>query len=276
MKEGKVMNKSHASQILRIASLSCAALAAVLEVIAVFLYYEKESNYFQSHAILPKASIILALLGLACGIAFALLSDKLQKDCSIFSDHFKLSPLSIGTLTASVFALLYCKQTIQPIIGLLAALLLLCGFIYSILLSAPTLRKKTNLTALFGLLAVIGTVFLNAYYYFDVSIEMNAPFKLITQMGLLFVSVYLTGEIRFLLGKAKPRIFLGLCIALISVGSLCSLSLIIAFFCDKTDRGDYVAGAFLVLCAILSATLRMKMLLTAKPNDCEKVDEVSE
>ena len=271
------MDKNRASKALRIASILCAITAAIIEVVSVLVYYDGTSNYFKSQSLLPTIAVILALLGTAIGIVSAITINREFQVATIFSDKNSPSPATIGFLTASIFTMIYCSRTIQPAIGVLSAILLLCGAIYCILTSIPALRAKKNLAVLFGILAILGTILLNAYYYFDVSLEMNAPFKLTTQMGLLCATVYLTGEIRFLLGTQKPKFFLGLCTMLVSIGSLCSLSLLVAFFLDKTDRGDYVTGALLVFCMILSALLRMRNLLAPTvPDNTEETAEVEE
>ena len=261
------MDKHLVSKKLRSGSFLCAALAACAEILSVLAFYDKAANYFDHNALLPTVAVALALLGSALGIASAILtaSDALGED--IFSEKISLSPAAIGFLTAALFAVLYCTKTVRPIIGLLAALLLICGMAYGIVSSLPKLRQHKNLSVLLGMLAVLGTILLNAYYYFDVSLEMNAPFKLTTQMGLLCATLYLTGEIRFLLGAQKPRLFLAIGTTLISVGSLCSLSLLVACLLGKTDSGDYVAGSLLVFCMMLTAIIRTRSLIPREEID---------
>ena len=266
------MDKHLVSKKLRSGSFLCAALAACAEILSVLAFYDKAANYFDHNALLPTVAVALALLGSALGIASAILTASNVLGEDIFPEKISLSPAAIGFLTAALFAVLYCAKTVRPFIGLLAALLLICGLAYSIFSSLPRLRQNKSLTALLGMLAVLGTILLNAYYYFDVSLEMNAPFKLTTQMGLLCATLYLTGEIRFLLGTQKPRLFLAIGTTLISVGSLCSLSLHVDFLLGKTDRGDYVAGSLLVFCMMLTAIIRIRTLLPQE----EEIDQDDE
>ena len=268
------MDKHLVAKKLRSGSFLCAALAACAEILSVLTVYDGAANYFDHDAILPTVAVVLALLGSAVGIAAAILTSPDTLGESIFSERFSPAPSAIGFFTAAVFTVVYCTKTIRPVIGLLAALLLIGGLAYSICSSLPKLRQNKSLTALLGMLAVLGTILLNAYYYFDVALEMNAPFKLTTQMGLLCATLYLTGEIRFFLGTQKPRLFLALGTTLISVGSLCSLSLLVAFLLGKTDRGDYVAGSLLVFCIMLTAALRMRTLLPREESDPD--DETAE
>ncbi len=266
------MDKHLVSKKLRSGSFLCAALAACAEILSVLAFYDKAANYFDHNALLPTVAVVLALLGSAAGIAAAILTPPDTLGAGIFSENLSPAPSTIGFLTAAVFTVFYCTKTVRPFIGLLAALLLICGLAYGIVSSLPKLRQYKNLSVLLGMLAVLGTILLNAYYYFDVSLEMNAPFKLTTQMGLLCATLYLTGEIRFLLGTQKPRLFLAIGTTLISVGSLCSISLLIAFLLGKTDRGDYVAGSLLVFCMMLTAIIRMRTLLPRE----EEIDQDDE
>ena len=269
------MNKASLSRALRIGSLIGAGIAAVVQTVAIVTVYDNGTNYFLNSAVLPTVALAIALLACAAGIVAAILSPVFDGQATVFSVRLAPSPATVGFLISAAFVLFYRTKTAQPTVGLAAALLLLCGMVYTLLVSVPAWRQSKNRALCFGMLGILGTILINAYYYFDVSIEMNAPIKVTTQMGLLFATVYLTGELRFLLGTQKPRVFVALATALASIGSLCSFSLLVAFFLGKTDRADYVAGALLVLCILLSALLRVRTLY-ASPEASQNADENAE
>ena len=259
------MNKASLSRALRIGSLIGAGVAAVVQTVAIVTVYDNGTNYFLNSAVLPTVALAIALLACAAGIVAAILSPAFDGQATVFSVRLAPSPATVGFLISAAFVLFYRTKTAQPTVGLAAALLLLCGMVYTLLVSVPAWRQSKNRALCFGMLGILGTILLNAYYYFDVSIEMNAPIKVTTQMG----------ELRFLLGTQKPRVFVALATALASIGSLCSFSLLVAFFLGKTDRADYVAGALLVLCILLSALLRVRTLY-ASPEASQNADENAE
>ncbi len=259
------MKSTTPSRILRYAALACACVAAILETVAIFTDFSPSSNYFTRDAVLPVIASILALTGCAAGILSALLTSETQLHTTVFKARSATTPATFGFLTAAVFSFFYAGRTTLSqlkTIAYLSGILLIGGLIYTVLSGFSSMRNRPSLTVSVGFFAILGTILLNAYYYFDISMEMNAPLKLTTQMGLLCTTIYYTGELRYLLGTQKPRMFLALCTTLLSTGSLCSLSVLIAFLADITDRGDYAAGALLVFCVMLSALLRMLTLLS--------------
>ena len=246
---------------LRLGAFVSAILAAALQVTAVLTLSVENSNYFANGAA-PTFAAIFALLGVALGTACTILTPRRQLAASPFAKTASRAPIAIGFLAPAVL-LPFSSASVNPLIPIIASVSLAIGVLYGIFSNLPFLRKHQNTTALFGFAAVIGSIALNAYYYFDTSIEMNAPIKVTTQMGLLCVTVYLTGELRYLLERPMPRMFSALTFWLVSVGALSSLSVPVAYFMGITDRADYAAGAALVLCVLLTALARTATVMRA-------------
>ena len=134
--------------------------------------------------------------------------------------------------------------------GILVALFLLGAALYGYFCTIPKFP-------LLGSTAVLGCALLNAYYYFDVSVEMNAPIKVLLQTALLFAMIYYTCELRFLLGRGKPRLFLVFAYATVAASSLCAISLPVALLCGIIQKPIYAMGAVTLLGISLTATLRL-------------------
>ncbi len=278
------MTKTAVSKYLRCASMIAAALAALLQAIAVLTSFESGTHYFAVGAPLPVLAVVLAVLGAVLGVASAVCAEKLPACTTPFAARVTVPSTAIGFLISAGFLFYYTVKdypegtlmnalrhpSAMLIIGLVGSLFLLIGAVYAVLTGIPSMRRHQNLVPLLGYFAILGTILLNAYFYFDVSLEMNAPFKLAVQMGLLCVTVYLTGEVRFLLDRGLPRAFSAYCMILLSIGSPSALSLPVALFFDKTDRTDYTAAAVLIFCTALTALLRLASIYKPDPPIAEE------
>ncbi len=242
--------------------LLCAVLAVILQVAAVLLAYGDNGHYFQRNNPLPWLAGIFSILGALIGTVSAFLVDAQQVQPSPFPSKRVPGPALFGFLAAVLLLCSYGLDHAFTGLGVAAACFLLCATAYSALINLEKMRNEHSvLLVLLGFGTILGCVLLVSYYYFDASIEMNAPFKTTVQLGLLAVTVYYTAELRYLLGKARPRLLLILASWVFSFGALSAVSIPAAFLSDKLDRLDYLAGALPVLCVMLVALNRMRKLL---------------
>ena len=216
-------------------------------------------------------ALILAILGAVAGSVAAVMTDRQALRSTIFGAKNFPAPLAFGAVAAAFLFLLYQLTSKRAdasisLFDVITAVCLILTVAYAVLTSIRKTVETGALAAFLGIFAVVACILLNAYYYFDVSIEMNAPLKTATQVGLLCAMVYFTGEIRYLLGTPMPRTILMLGAWLISLGALSALAVPVAFFAGKLDRPDYLAGALLSLSAALTALFRLHTLLGSKKN----------
>ena len=233
-------------------------LGAVLQCLAVLLSYHANSNYFDRGSLLPILAIIFALLGAVCGTVSAILTKSTELRNEPFSKGFSLSPMVIGFVAV---AAIFIRLDFQISTVITAALLLLAA-IYAVLASIPKLRK-TALPIFTGFFAIAALVALNAHYYFDMTVEMNAPLKITTQIALLCIMISITGELRYLLNKQMPRTFLAVSAWVVSIGALSAIATPLAYLTGKTDRLDFAVGGVLILCGVLTSIFRMLILFRA-------------
>lgn len=261
---------------LRLAFAISSVLAAILQAIAVLTAYDTSANYFEQSAILPILAVCFAIIGAICGTVAARMTDTATLNSSPFSKRNAFPYAALGFLLTAILLVLYGSAERMNLTPLTSIFLILAA-LYSILSELSDFREKhTTLLTFLGFAAVIGCILLTAYFYFDVSVEMNAPLKVTTQIGLITAMVGYTGEIRYLLGKPMPRVYLMLASWTVAVGSLAALSVPIASLTQKLPRADYAAGAVLVLCLVLTQLMRIRTLLTKTAHNAQDTPAADE
>ena len=112
--------------------------------------------------------------------------------------------------------------------------------------------------------------------YFDASLEMNAPLKVATQSALLPLMLYFTTELRYLLGREIPRLYLALALGSVAASSLCVFAVPLASFIGALNNSNCLAAALIVLGANITILLRLKRYLQPNPspdeNDTKEID----
>ncbi len=240
-------------------TLFFAILAAIFFAVAFCNQYDESvANYFPRGSILPVLALVFAGLSFAVGVVSVCIgSNSAIPGAPLWS----FAPVFAGYLLGAI--LLFPANTTGGI-------LLLLGAVYPVLMMLPFGRKHMDLTAIAGFVSMGMIVYLVAIYYFDTTLEMNAPLKISVQMGLLCAMLYLTVELRSLLGRTIPRLFLLLSALAIAVGSLPAFSVILAYFAGKTSYRAYVAGAVLTLGIFLTASIRLIGLVFTKEQQKEE------
>lgn len=230
--------------------------AAILQTIAVLAAYESGTNYLITASPLPAIAVVCALIAAVVGTVAALRTDASETGAPF--SHLPLpAPTAIGFAAAAVaVALTKHTMTNKLVIPLTVAFLGIAA-LYSILVQFSALRTRRVLVTLTGFGAILSCILINAYYYFDISVEMNAPLKTSTQTALLFLMLYLTAEVRYLLDAAQPRTYLMLSAWTLAFGALAAIPLPVAYLTGRLDRLDYAAGGLLVLCAGAMILIRL-------------------
>lgn len=277
---GEIMKQAFSkNKWLWLTSAVFAAAAATLQTVAILTVYEHDTNYFKPTAILPLLALACAIIAALIGTVAALRTD--AGDTGIPFPYLPIpAPTAIGFAAAAV-AIACTKHTMtNKLVVPLTAVALGIAALYSVLVQFPALRRRRVLVTLTGFVAIISCILINAYYYFDVSVEMNAPLKTVTQTALLFLMLYLTSEVRYLLDAAQPRTYLTLASWTVAFCSLAAIPLPVAFLTGRLDRLDYAAGGLLALCACAMILIRFNCVLrprtgstaSAKPEETATSD----
>ena len=259
------MKNSTLLRVLRYASIAFAVIAAILQVVATLRSYDADTNYFVNGATLPDLAVLSAFLGAISGTVAAYLTKINTTAMEIFPSRvsvFGLLP-AIGFGASAVLFAVHFLVDYPSLLSILTALVTALSAFYAVAIAIPAIRAHKTATAALGFLPPIACILYNAHYYFDGTLEMNAPLKTTAQLGLLFAMLYLVAEIRFLLGTPQPRLFLTLTAWLCSFGALSVLPLIKAIV-GLPIRMDYFSGAILTFSLMLTAAVRARRLLRAE------------
>ena len=230
-------------------------LAALLQTAAMFFDYEP-TNYFRPGAWHPTVALVCALLAGVIETISVLSLKPIQLTGTIFYHRNRFNPSVTGFLLAGIL-LIFAKETF---FRRAAIVFLLLSALYALLCGLPRARKYNNLLTVLGFAPVLACALINAYYYFDLSVEMNTPAKICLQSALILIMLCFTGELRFLQNRAMPRTYLLLHGWARALGALCAVSLPIAFLCNRFYRVDYAAGALLIFSIVLTQHLQARRL----------------
>ncbi len=221
-------------KILLIGSIVLGLIAAILMIVAFADYDPAVSNYFPQGSALPVVAVILTFLSVAVGMAAVIFSRHKEP---LFETSFPtgiLFPAVFGSLLTGVFLLIE-HHTVPGVLFILESLFLfLAGFSLG--------KRFSNIVVCFGFFAVAAHVSLIATYYFDMSVEMNAPVKELVIVGLLVSMLECTIEMRLLLKRSHTMLTPFLIILTAAFGTLSSFSLAIAYLQDKIPMDEYAAA----------------------------------
>ena len=216
------MNKQQIVKILRIVLLAGIPTATLLQELAVLISYDASANYFVANAPLPIFANILTALLFAAAIICALITPKTNLNGSPFGKQIWVAlPAALGFGISGAFLLMDYLETKSPL-TLAAAILLLLSAL-QVLLS----ETGCKFSAL-GYIPPLACASLICILYFDVSLEMNAPLKVGVQCALLPLMLYFTAELRYLIGRELPRLFVALALGSLAASSLCLLTVPVA------------------------------------------------
>ena len=247
---------SLASKILWISFAAMVLASMVICIVAVLNEYEKAENYFLRDSALAPLSLILGIIAAVCGIAAVCATKRADLSDHVLPKNFNFPLTSIGFVFAAGVLIISSASTL----GRISVPFLLVACVYCIL-TGTKLKARQSLVAIVGFSTVLGSILLNAYYYFDFTVEMNAPIKVALQMGLLMMMLCYTGELRYVLGIQKPKMYLILSVLGITSTAFAGLPIIILNATAKGSRPDYVASAVLLLTFMLTQIARVIYLL---------------
>ena len=244
------MNNSKIAKILRTVLLAGVPIAALLQELAVLISYDASANYFVANDPLPILANILTALLFAAAILCALITPKTTLIGSPFGKQILVAiPAALGFGIGGAFLLMEYLEAKAPL-TLVAAILLVLSALH-VLLS----ETKHKLAAL-GYLPPLACASLICILYFDVSLEMNAPLKVGVQCALLPLMLYFTTELRYLIGRELPRLFVALAWGSLAASSLCLLTVPVASATGIFENSNCLIAAIAVIGINATVALR--------------------
>ncbi len=256
-------------------SLITAGIAAVLHTVAYLKSYGTDgTNYFAPSAVAPKLSVIFAIL--SCLLAFSATLIRKNSAITVRAPKGSLTslPAAIGFLAGGTLTFLSSTTTLSR--G--AAIFCFLAAVYHVLL-AIELPNDSFVLALLGFSAVIACILLNSQFYFDTTLEMNAPLKINVLMGLLVAMLYYVQEMRALLKIPMPRLSAFISASTVAISGLSAISIPLAYLLGTFDRTgslrqltvmadrfvhpEYLAGAAVLLGVFITSAWRLCDALAA-------------
>ena len=238
-----------------------AGTATLLSAAATAFSYDRDTNYFTTDSILFPLATVVAILAFALAIATALITPKenLVASSPFGADLVVALPAAIGFGIGAIFlALEFAKSNSS--LFLVAAVLLLLSAAHVLL--CETERK----TSFLGFFPPVACALLIAILYFDISLEMNAPMKVTAQSALLPMMLYFTAELRYLLDRELPRLYLALALGSIAAASLCALAAPIAYLMGVLENTNCLASSLVVIGTNITILLKLKRYLQPTPS----------
>ena len=246
-------------------------VATLLSTFAVAFLYDENANYFVPGSKIFPIAVICAIIAFVAAILLAIVIPKEETvSGSPFGSRLVFAlPAALGFGAGAILLIIEFAKS-QKILFLIATLFLLLSAAHVLL--SETDRANTFL----GFAPPIACALMVGVLYFDTSLEMNAPLKVVTQCALLPLMLYFTAELRYLLDREIPRLYLALAFCSFAASSLCVLAVPLASFAGMLDNtNNCLAAALIVLGANITILLRLKRYLKPTPapeNETKETD----
>ncbi|MBO5701946.1 MAG: hypothetical protein J6S71_05870 [Clostridia bacterium] len=288
------------------ATVCLASLAAILRTVAYFTSFDSEIGYFNESFFVTLVNWLIvvtcafALSGFifiskdadlshkidnsansiffsATFAGFIMLADFAYKLFTIIGEEkFSYYKMIFSSAYRSDNAYIIRVTAIIEIFGILASVLsAVCFFVRS------SKNPKAKLSAWLGFFPIIRALVGVAQMYFDMTVQMNHPSKLMLQFALIAVMFYFLCEEREYVSPehARPRrFFISGCLAYF-LAFAGGFSEIIGFFTGKLSEGAFCVEAFFCFILsfyILARTNSFVRCMNAQPKTEAVVEEVTE
>lgn len=239
------------SRILMCASLFLSAVGAILLAVACVTAYDPAvSNYFAVGSPLPVIASVISFVAILSGIASAILA-KVKKEPfeAPAAPSFAVLPSAFGSLVTAGMLLIGGKIWI--------GLLFLLAAAFYVLSACPFAKKYASWIIVPGFAVAAAAIALAATFYFDMTVEMNAPVKVLLQLGLLSVMLESTLEIRALIGRENPVLSIVVITFATVLCPLSGVSGLVLVIASKTPGIVYSAAVPVILGGCATAIVRL-------------------
>ncbi len=232
-------------------------IAALLRTPALCLFFDRTVGYCDPNAFSTLLYIVIALFLLACA-AYAILAAKCEKKQQIALAPDVTSQASIlriaSLLTSLVFLVVAVWEIASATTISYPALLRLLGAALAMIYFAA--RNKQVLMWL-GLGVHVYCIFVLVTEYFDWTIPMNSPLKIMQQTAMIALLLFITVELNHL-NNTRRSIRYTVCAALAAFfGCANGLSLIAAYLAGGIVRTDILFHSLPALAIALYAIARL-------------------
>lgn len=243
--------------------LGATLLLILLRCLDLFFFFDKEIGYYQRDAFLPIAEIILLF---AAPAALLVASILWLRRLSVSYEETNPIVLRLSALLASLFSLVYTVLSLMgqtEDISLTARLLLVCSMITAIyfLLNASKSAAPALPRFLTGVGMVLFLLFSLGSCYFDPTVQMNAPDKLLFLVACLSGMLFTAEELRIFAEVPKSgRYFFSMGCAVFFLG-VSSIPTLIGVSLGAMEPASWHLSCIVLFGMFLYAVTRMLLIV---------------
>lgn len=194
-------------KIYRIASLALVAVAVLFRTLNLFFFYEADIGYYAQGAVLPTVFRLLLIVATALFAVYAGILSEKPSPAPKTTVLSSVAALIVGATFAVTALLRYCRSVTE--MTRLDVFLFATGGLAAVYFILLGLHKRPQIPALvtgFGAILWFGCILVSAY--FDVTVPMNAPEKLVLLLACLGGMLLMLGETRMACSVPKSRFYL--------------------------------------------------------------------
>ncbi len=277
-----------ALKIYGITALSVAFVCVVLRIISMLSFFDKSIGYFERGAALPIISSLLAALAVLASVVFCLIPKikvnpipaahtRASNICAVFAvlgfAFFSVKSF-LGVLS---FAQVYGFAQIPPIyyVDIIASVGACAFFVLKFIGKAGA----NAASVICGLLAVVWFVISLVDCYFNQSMPMNSPLKLVFQYACLAAMLLCVNEMRIGVDTKRTGFQLFSATFAAIYLPLSSIPSIVCYLCDGMPLTySLIYSDIIILLVSVFAIARLVQMCFCKPHECpsEAVDNTQE
>lgn len=116
---------------------------------------------------------------------------------------------------------------------------------------------RQTLCLLTGYVVPIAFALMIADMYFEMTVTLNNPDKVMFICSFMLFMVVQLFELRFIIGRALPALYVAFSILAVTVGAAASVPFVVAVFCNVYERVIMAPAALMVLALTVATLLRM-------------------
>ncbi len=239
-------------------------VTSALRCAALLLNFNPESNYFDEKGIITAAGIILAICSVIL-FTYAFTAPKSMNLIASFSTPETYIPTGAVCTALSVFVMhgfikirdmelhlsdIFSSGDLGKIVLVISIILGILSIVHFVLTALLTERESIS-RAVFGLANVLFLALYTCYLYFDTSLQMNAPNKIVDQMAFLFAALFFLYEVRISLKREVWNFYIAFGFIAAALTAYSSIPSIIYYFADGAEVSNSIYENLLSFCIFI-------------------------
>ena len=248
--------------------------AAALRTVACYTSLDYSIGHFSDHTLISIASAIMVFAAVV-SLTYPMMTVGQGELRARFSNPATYIPAG-GVAVALVFfiihfgriatALFRRDMSVSAILEnpapLFALVLTLTatGAIFYFLFNATVVEAGSNKRGWLGMVATLLLAAYAVFLYFDTTLAINAPNKIVDEMAYLFSSLFFLFETRISLGRGKWRAYVTFGLIAAAVTAYSSIPAIIIHFAKGINISNNIFESFLTFTLFLFIAARLSMI----------------